>query len=425
MAKRSMKPSEVEIEIEAIGAQGDAVGRHAGETVYVTGGAPGDRLRVRLRARRGRTVLADPVELVRPGPGRQTPPCPHFGACGGCRLQHVDETVYAGWKRDQVCQALGHRGLDAIDVAPLVRMPPNARRRARLAARRGGAGVFLGFHEHRSHRIVTVTDCKVLVAPLVALLDPLRALLGDLLRPSEACTLLLTALDDGADLVIEADRSPDLPMRERLAAFAGAHDVARLSWRTGSDAPEPVAARRTGVVLVDGVAVAAPPGPFLQASRPAEDLMTARVRAAIADRRRVADLFCGLGAFALPLAAAARVAAFDSDGAAIAALSAAANRSGRPVTAAMRNLYSQPLDPAELAGFDAVVIDPPRLGARDQALALAASTVPMVVSVSCNPATFARDARLLVDGGYRCAGVTPIDQFVWSPHVELLAVFWR
>ncbi|MCB9958849.1 MAG: class I SAM-dependent RNA methyltransferase [Rhodospirillaceae bacterium] len=426
MAQRRVKPSEVELDIAEIGSRGDAVAHWQGATVYVPGGAPGDRLRVRLVEKiAGGALLAEPLELVSPGPARQTPPCRHFGACGGCRLQHIDDATYAAWKTGQVVRALAHRGLDAIAVAPLVRTPANGRRRARLAARRGAKAVFLGFHEGRSQRIVDLAECHILEPRLFALAAPLRAVLADVLAPAEPCGLMLCGLDDGVDLVIEAARPPDLAAREALAAFAHAHDLARLSWRIGEGEAEPLCARRTAVLRHDGVAVAVPPGPFLQASRDAEAVLTGAVRDALAGCGRVADLFCGLGAFALPLARHARVLAMDSDAAAVAALAAAAQASGRPVEAQTRNLYARPLAAGELDGLEAVVLDPPRLGAREQAAALAASPVPLVAMVSCNPATFARDARLLVDGGYACASVTPVDQFVWSPHVELLGIFRR
>ncbi|MCA8933441.1 MAG: class I SAM-dependent RNA methyltransferase [Rhodospirillaceae bacterium] len=426
MAQRRVKPSEIELEIAEIGNRGDAIAHWQGSTVYVPGGAPGDRLRVRLAGKiAGGALVAEPLELVHPGPARQTPPCRHFGACGGCRLQHIDDPTYAAWKTGQVARALAHRGLDAIAVAPLVRTPPDGRRRARLAARRSAKGVFLGFHEGRSQRIVDLAECHILEPRLFALLDPLRAVLAEVLAPAEPCGLMACALDDGIDLVIEAARPPDLAAREALAGFAHAQDLARLSWRIGEGEAEPVCARRSAVLRHDGVAVAVPPGPFLQASRAAEAVLTAAVVEALDGCARVADLFCGLGAFALPLSRHARVLAADSDGAAVAALAVAAQAAGRPVEAHARNLYSRPLGTPELAALDAVVLDPPRLGARDQVAALAASPVPVVAMVSCNPATFARDARLLVDGGYACPSVMPVDQFVWSPHVELLGIFRR
>ena len=433
---RRVRPSEVEVTIAEIGGRGDGVARQGDAPLFVAGTAPGDRVRVRLRERRGDGLVGDAIELIAAGPQRADPPCPHFGACGGCLLQHLKADVYADWKGHQVRTALDRRGLVDVAVAATVATPPASRRRARLTARRSGDRVFLGFHEHRSNRVVDVTDCRVMVPPLLDVLAPLRSCLAAVLDPSEGCQILLTALDDGVDVLIEAGRPAGLSAREALAAFAHDQDLARVGWRIVDlakggpefEPPEPIAARRTGVLTLADRPVAVPQGAFLQASREAEGILTRHVLAALDAPGRVADLFCGIGTFALPLACQGhRVRAVDSDGAAVAALDQAARlgQVAARLTVDRRNLYSRPLDPAELADVDAVVFDPPRLGARDQAAALAQSSVPVVVAISCNPSTFSRDARILVDGGYRCAGVTPLDQFVWSPHVELIAQFRR
>jgi 23S rRNA (uracil1939-C5)-methyltransferase len=260
--------------------------------------------------------------------------------------------------------------------------------------------------------------------------------LGGILAPGEAADIAVTVLDDGLDVVLAAGRAPDLEAREQLAAFAEQQDLARLSWRDlgpgtgsrGADGPaEPIAHRRTGTVRFGEVDVTVPPGAFLQAGREAEAALSALVLEAAGGAGRVADLFAGCGTFTFPLTRQAAVLAVDSDAEAVAAIDAAARRSGLAprIEAVVRNLYGDPLTAAELRRFDAVVFDPPRTGARDQAAALAASAVPVVVAVSCNPATFARDARLLADSGYALERVTPVDQFVWSPHIELTAVLRR
>ncbi len=413
--------------IDHIGGRGDGVAIHQGRPLFVPLTVPGDRVVVRVDGRRGDGLAGTVRTMLAAGPDRAVAPCPHFGRCGGCLLQHVADAAYRRWKEGVVRRALAHHGLSAVTVAPLLALPAAGRRRATLAARRVGDTVVLGFHEYRGRRIADLSTCLVLVPALVALLAPLRAVLADVLRPGEAVAIAVAALDDGPDLVIAAVRAPDVADRERLADFAAAADLARLSWRLGDGPPDPVAHRRSGIVRFGAVDVVVPPGGFLQASAAGEEALTGMVLDGVGPAGAVADLFAGVGTFALPLSDRARVHAVDGDGAAIAALAAAARRAGRAgrIDAAARDLHRDPLSAAELARFDAVVFDPPRQGARAQAAELAGSAVPTVVGVSCNPASFARDAALLVAGGYRLDRVTPIDQFQWSPHVELVGTFRR
>lgn len=419
--------SEAEILIEGLGSGGDGVATVAGARVHVPFAAPGDRVRARLPGPDDRSGKADFIELVAAGPNRAEPPCPHFGPCGGCRLQHVAAPAYRAWKRDLLVRAFAHQGLET-EVADTIVSPPRSRRRAVFAARRGGRRVFLGFNEPRSTRIVDLATCFIVEPALFALLEPLRALLAEILPDGGAADVAATALDDGVDLVIATEGSPRLADRERLAAFAAAQDLARVSWSTRGREAEPIAHRRDGVVTLGGIAAAPPPGGFLQATRPGEAALIELVTGAVAGAAAVADLFSGIGTFALPLSGSARsVRAVDGDRAAVAALNAAARRAGRGerVRAEVRDLFRDPLTAPELAGVEAVVLDPPRVGAAAQTAALAGSAVPLIVAVSCNPGTLARDARTLVDGGYRLERTTPVDQFLWSPHLEAVAVFRR
>ncbi len=417
---------EIELVIDRLGGGGDGIGMVDDQRVYVPFAAPGDRVRARLGRLDGQAYRGEFIELVQPGPNHREPPCPHFGPCGGCQVQHLAPPVYTEWKRGLLAGALARAGIET-EVAALVETPPRSRRRASLAARRGRSGVFLGFNEAGSSRIVDLTDCVVLRPEITALLPPLRAVLATILPENGGADLAVTLLDDGIDLVIVAETKLDLERREMLAEFAAAQDLARLSWRGADGFTDPVAHRRAGVVHFDEVPVTIPPGGFLQASAEGEAALTRLVRDGVGPAKRIADLFCGAGTFALPMARSAQVTAIDGEGPAIEALAAAARRGGRGerITAQRRDLFRQPLTAAELRGFDAVVFDPPRAGARDQAEALAASAVPVVVAVSCNPSSLARDARTLVDGGYRLERATPVDQFLWSPHLEAVAVFRR
>jgi 23S rRNA (uracil1939-C5)-methyltransferase len=416
-----------EVAIEEVGARGDGVARLGSARIFVPLALPGDRLRVRITGRRGDGLVGEPIEWVEQAP-RAEPPCPHFGACGGCQLQHMPSARYGVWKRQQVVAALAREGIDGIRVKPLVSARPGGRRRARFALVRQGGTVRLGFREKTSHRIVDVGVCPVMAPELVSLLAPLRALLAHVELGPGGGEIEATASATGIDLQIIAMRPPSLADREALAAFAEAHDLARISWSTDAAESEPIVQRRAPSVAFGEVQVELPPGAFLQATTDAEAAIRRAVEAAIGDARRVADLFAGCGTLSLPLSAAGRVVhALERDPAMLATLEQAARRAGLAarLTTERRDLQRAPLAGAELDRFDALVVDPPRAGARAQAAALGASLVARLAMVSCNPATFARDARILADGGWRCLWVQPIDAFLWSSRIELVGAFVR
>lgn len=418
--------NDLDVTISAIGARGDGIAEADGRRLFVPFTAPGDRVRVRPGRSRGDDgVAAELVALIAPGPGRTAPVCPHYGACGGCALQHLETHAYLDWKRAQVGLALARAGLAEVPVAPTVATPPATRRRATFAAVRAGGSVRLGFNERQSNRVVDLAACPVLDPRIVALLPALRALLARLLPARGALDVTVTALDGGLDVLLTGGAEPDLAAREALAAFAGTADIARLSWRRGEGRDsEPIAHRRAAAARFGEVMVAIPPGGFLQASPAGQAALTAAVLEGVGAARSVADLFAGSGTFTFPLARRAVVHAVEGEGGALERLKAAA-RGLSGVTAERRDLFREPLTARELGRFEAVVFDPPRAGAKEQAGELARSGVPVVVGVSCNPASFARDARILADGGYRLGSVTPVDQFLWSPHVELVGVFRR
>jgi 23S rRNA (uracil1939-C5)-methyltransferase len=417
----------VELTVERIGARGDGVAMHGGRPVYLPFAAPGDRLRARLGAPRQEGRLGTIVEIVTPG-ARQTPSCAHFGACGGCALQHLADEAYRDMKEAKVRAALEQRGLDPNLVESLRRLPPGTRRRARIALSRPRKGpVRAGFHARESHEIVDMRVCTVLHPALVALVPPLRELATQFLRPGETGAAVMTRLETGLDILLELPRLPDMAVLEALARFAHAQDLARLSWRTGEQAPTPAAERRRPRVVFADVAVDVPADGFLQASAEADSVLTELVLASVGPASRVIDLYAGLGTFAIALARRASVHAVDAARSQIAALAAAAARAalaGR-ITTELRDLETRPIMADELRRYDAAVFDPPRAGAKAQARALADSGVPRVVAVSCNPATFGRDARALVEGGYRLVRIVPVDQFLWSAEVELVACFER
>jgi 23S rRNA (uracil1939-C5)-methyltransferase len=422
-----------EVRIDSLGAQGDGIGLVDGRPVFVPFAAAGDLVEVEIAGIKGEGLAGRLISVREAGPGRTMPPCRHFADCGGCAVQHLDSSAYAAWKAALLPAALARRGFDGVPIRPMILVAPGTRRRAQLAAQRRGRRVLLGFHGRAAHRVVDLAECLILLPALTAMLEPLRAALAMALPDGAGAELLLVQTDTGPDLLVTAAAEPTLDARQVLAALAEAQDFARISWlRVGGEEPEPIALRRAPVVRFDGVAVTPPPGPFLQPSVEGEVALRTAVRQALgevaAPGRRIADLYAGCGTFSLPLAAAgARVHAVDGAGPAIAALSAAARGGGLGplVTTERRDLDARPLREAEFQSFDAVVFDPPRAGAKAQAAILARSEMRTVVAVSCNPATFARDARALVDGGYRLKWIQPVDQFPWTGHLELVAAFRR
>ncbi|KQN40713.1 RNA methyltransferase [Sphingomonas sp. Leaf407] len=392
--------------IVRVAAKGDGVtadGRHAPLA------APGDRL------------LGDGTLIA--GPHRQVPPCRHFPGCGGCQLQHLDVESEAAFVADRVQGALTGQGLSAT-VRPALLSPPRTRRRATLHAERRGRQVTLGFSEGASHRIVDLAECHILLPSLFAVVAPLRTLLATALKDRSRADVHLAQVDQGVDVLIAGPIADGLAAAEGLTRFAQEHGLARLSIDDGYGAearwePEPV------TITLGGVPVPFPAGSFLQATADGEAALVAAVDAAIGSAAIVADLFAGLGTFTFTRPARTRVYAGEAGREAITALKAAAGRAGRVVAADHRDLFRRPLTPAEAERFDAIILDPPRAGAREQATTLAQAKAPIIAYISCNPSSFARDAKMLCEGGYRLDWVQPVGQFRWSTHVELVARFVR
>ena len=358
---------------------------------------------------------------VTSGPHHQIPPCRHFPTCGGCQLQHLDDASYAAFITDRIAGALAAHELETDIRAPIV-SPPNARRRASLHAEAKGGRIRLGFAETGSHAIVDIQECYILAPELFALVAPLRKLLARLGLKRRRADIQMTSCDQGVELLIGASFD-GLEAAEAIIAFCQQHNVARFATDDGMGPetrwePDPV------TITLGGVAVPFPPGSFLQATRDGEAALIAAVREAVGQAGTIADQFAGLGTFALSLAPA-RVYAAEAGRDAIMSLKAAAGRAGRQVFADHRDLYRRPLTVEELGRFGAVVLDPPRAGARDQAAGLALATTPVIAYVSCNPSSFARDAQIICEGGYRLDWVQPVGQFRWSTHVELAARFSR
>ncbi|HUG45506.1 MAG TPA: class I SAM-dependent RNA methyltransferase [Sphingomicrobium sp.] len=385
--------------IVRIAARGDGVtasGRHIAFAV------PGD------------AVLEDGALAF--GPNHQEPPCRHFPECGGCQLQHAVDEVYRGYLVSRLESALAQHGLATQTREPHL-SPPLSRRRASLKALRTGNKILAGFTAEKSHRIVDMAECHILRPELFALVQPLRDLLAGLLTPKQPAEAQMTLVDQGVDLIVRNVAAEGLAAIGALTDFASANRLARLCVDSGMG-PQTLYEPEPATVTLGGVAVGFPPGSFLQATRDGEQALVDCVLECVAKAGATADLFSGLGTFALASGATYAAEASRSSSAALKSVAPA-------MLVEHRDLYRRPLDPSELGRFVAVVLDPPRAGAAQQARQLADSAVSRIAYVSCNPATFARDARILVEGGYALDWVRPVGQFRWSTHTELAACFTR
>jgi 23S rRNA (uracil1939-C5)-methyltransferase len=435
---------ELELTVQSLGAEGDGIATLAhggtdGARVYVPFALLGEVVRARVTPTPD-GLQGTLVEILKPSPDRIEPACPNFKRCGGCVMEHLAPKPYAAWKRGLLVEALAYVGLGDAPVGDLVGVPPHSRRRATFFAHRqpqsaqGSGAVHLGFQARASHEVIDFNDCAALSPALLALLPPLRDLFARILPPGGRAEAMVNQLDDGLDLVLRTPGKLPAPIRQMLAEFAGARNLQRLSWQSLVNngpvtTPETVVSRRPAHVTFGKAQVAMPPGAFLQATKDGERLLVDAVLAAFKGLKvkRIADLFCGAGAFSFPLIPLGSVHAIDGDAALVGALRKGADAAGigNKLATETRDLMKRPLIADDLKKFDAVVFDPPRAGASSQAGRLAASKIPLVVAVSCNVSSFARDAKLLVDGGYRLESVLPVDQFLWTPHLEVVGVFRR
>lgn len=398
-----MSTSETVIRLAAKGDGVTASGRH------VAGTAPGD--------------LVDEAGAITPGPHHKTPPCRHFATCGGCQLQQVDDAALATFVTQRVVNAAQGQGLEPTELLPVHLSPPHTRRRAGLHGLRTARGAVLGYREGGSHRVVDLAECPVLHPQLATLIAPLRKFVAAH-GPTAMVGIDLTLADQGVEASLSQFPLEGLGPTEAALDFAREQGLARLSFDSGYGPetmwePEPV------TVTLAGVPVSLPPGAFLQATHDAESQMAADAAAWLEGAGMVADLFAGLGTFAFALKEGRKVLAVEAEQAAHLACKNAGARTGGSVLALHRDLFRAPLQPAELNRFDAVLLDPPRAGARAQIAEIAASTLARVVYVSCNPSSWARDAAVLAEEGFRLSKLRPVGQFRWSTHVELVSLFER
>lgn len=397
--------------IKRLGSQGDGVAETETGELFIPFTLPSEIVTA-ARERDRATLMA----VLETSPLRIEPACRHFTECGGCAVQHLQADAYQQWKRDKVVHAL--KGI-AGNIGALVPCAPHTRRRVVLAARRADTGMLLGFHRHLSPDIIPIDECPISLPEIVAALDRLRSVADLVCATSKSFRMAVTVTGSGLDVAVYESGKLGENQRRVASNFVMANGFARLSIDD-----EIVIEPKKPVVMFGTVAVAVPPGAFLQATEAAEQAMADIVGGHLKRAKKVADLFAGCGSFALRLAAKSEVHAVEGDAAALSALDRGSRFATglKRVTGERRDLFRRPLTFKELNAFDGVVFDPPRAGAEDQSKQIARSDVPFVAAVSCNPVTLARDLRILMDGGYSLKSVTPIDQFLWSPHVEAVAL---
>ncbi|MBY5399204.1 class I SAM-dependent RNA methyltransferase [Rhizobium leguminosarum] len=407
------------VTIEKLGAQGDGIASSAGGPVYVPFSLPGETVAI-ARVKSQGTIMS----ITTPSPDRQEPPCRHFGpdglngTCGGCTLQHMADAPYRAFKRQLVIDALKSKGLTP-EVGAIVPARPGERRRVVFAARKTEKDMLVGFNQAESHHIVAIEECPISSAGIIARLPAIRAIAASLATSAEPFRIAVLETLSGLDISVDDVKKLSDPQRRKAIETAlSLRGIARVSLN-GEILVEP----SKPMVEFGGVQVSPPPGGFTQATKPAEEAMAELVMAHAGKAKRIADLFAGSGTFSLRLARIGRVHAVEAEAKALAALDhAARNTQGlKPVTVEKRDLFRRPLMTQEFKPYDAVVFDPPRAGAEFQCQELARSGVKKIVAVSCNPLTLARDLAILVEGSYRITGVTPIDQFLWTSHVEVVA----
>ena len=403
------------VTIDRLGHLGHGIAANPeGGSLYVAGTLPGEVVEGTAQGDR----LTEP-KIVTPSVNRVKPPCRHARACGGCQLQHASEAFLAGWKQDVVVNALAAQGLSS-PFLPIVTSPARSRRRATLSARRTRGGVLIGFHARASDTIAEIPDCQLLHPGILSAFPGLQALVLAGGSRSSELSLQVTLTRGGPDVVVTGGKPLDAALRLDLARLVETHGFSRLTWDG-----ETVALRDRPALTMGQATVVPPAGAFLQATAEGEAALLAGVKQALGTQKRVVDLFSGVGTFALPVAGTMEVHAVEGDVAMIRALDLAArNTPGlHRITTEVRDLFRRPLEPDELRAFSAAVIDPPRAGAEAQTDRLAAAQVPVIAAISCNPVTFARDARTLAAKGYRLDWVQVVDQFRWSTHIELVARF--
>lgn len=414
------------VTIEALGHRGDGIGYLGKQPIYIPATAPGDTVRYKATKSFGNLSRGNVVSIEAASPMRVEPPCPHFIQCGGCALQHIAPEAYRSWKTNLILDALRYQNVASPTVDQLIAVPPSTRRRVVFSVIRTKSNVSLGYFERSGKTIVDVASCKLVTPRIEALLAPVREAFRHCLKPKSRAAIYILDSETGLDLAIDTKAPPSLEAREAFGALSRNHEIARVTWISEREGDEPLVIKNDVMVSLGDYRVSVPPKVFLQASLKGEAAIVSAVETGLGHASKVADLYAGCGTLSLSCRSIEEVLAIDVNGPHLDALEAASSpTTKRKISIERRNLNRRPLTTIELDAFEAVILDPPRAGAEAQCRKLAKSNVPKVIMVSCDPSTFSRDARILTDGGYRLTRLTPIDQFVWSAHLELVGIFSR
>ncbi|MBT5187824.1 MAG: 23S rRNA (uracil(1939)-C(5))-methyltransferase RlmD [Kordiimonadaceae bacterium] len=414
------------INIESLGGRGDGITVSEGKTLYVPYTVTGDVVEVKVNGSKGRLR-----HVHQKSEHRIEAVCEHFTKCGGCMLQHVEADFYKNWKTDLIKTALVNQGIEGVDVLPIQISPLNSRRRTSFQAiGRGDGKLVLGYAEKGSHNLINIGMCPILVPEISSFINPLKTFLSKLLEKQQKMTIQVTKGDNGLDVIFKGKGDVDLNLRMDLAEFAEKHDLARISWfNTSLKKPyyEMLAERRKPYVTFGGNKVFFPEGSFLQATEQGQEALISAMLGGIKGASRVVDLFSGCGTFSIAAAKTATVHAVENNDEMLSALKNSANMMTniKQVTSELRDLFLRPLLPHELNKYDVAIIDPPRAGARHQMTEIINSDIKTLIMISCNPITFARDVQGLTDAGFTMGSVRPVDQFLFSPHLEIISVFNR
>lgn len=412
------------VTIDEIGGRGDGLAELNGNVIYIPYTAPGDVIDAKINGSKGRLR-----HIHHKSNHRIDALCPHYTKCGGCSLQHIERDYYREWKEGLIRTALENQGLKDIDIAPMIISPLGSRRRTTFQAiGRGDGQIVFGYAEKGSHNLIDIFDCPILMQEIKALIAPTKKLISGLLKKKEKMSVSITMGDNGTDLILKGKGDIDLNLRMDLAEFAEKNDLARISWFDTSpknNRYELLAERRKPFVTFEGNKVFFPEGSFLQATKQGQDALIRAMLDGITGAHKVVDLFSGCGTFSIAAAKLANVHAVENNEEMLTALKVSANQMSdiKQVSTELRDLFLRPLLPHELNNYDVAIIDPPRAGAKHQMAEILQSDLKKLVMISCNPITFSRDVESLTQAGFKMGSVTPVDQFLFSPHLEIISVF--
>lgn len=429
--KRQNPTFEAELEIQDIGQHGDGIAFHEKQPVYINRSITGDYVKAKIEKTTDGTLRGEITQIITPSPKRVTPPCPHYDTCGGCTLQHIDQDTYQAWKNSLITEALNRRDITPMEVKPTIFIKEQTRRRSTLALHKTAQNLFIGYHQRRSTNITNITECLINDNKLLITVNNIKPYVQKIIKTGKSADLFIQLIDGQIDILITGicnskTGEPDMNTRLITAEMTENHSIARISWRKNEKHTAEILIERVNVFKKSGeIDVPLPPGAFLQPSNEGEAALVNSMMQFLPKKGPFADLFSGSGTFSGHMLKNGAVDAFDNQGDAIDRLQSATKQNPK-IRAITRDLYSDPLIPKELDKYSAVLLDPPRAGAKDQCKELINSKVPCIIYISCNPSAFAKDAQILTDeGDYQLQSIQAVDQFIYSHHIEVIGFFTK